>query len=433
MNFHLRRLTRQLSSSLWFIPACVVAFALALHFGVGLLDKALAEGASGWYLFTGGPESARAVLQTIAGSMMTFTGLVFSVTVLVLQQASTQFSPRALKTFLEDPISKLALGVFVGTFAYALMTLRNVSGSSESLDVEAFVPSLSIWLSVIFVLASLGMFILLIHHIAQSIRAVVVVDRIGNRARKGLEAVFPEGLGEDTEEPAAATPPGPPQLIVPNLDQAGVVVQLDERSLIEAVDDAEVFVRMVPLVGDFVPHGAPLFEVWGDAQRLDARRLQRAVALGRERSVAQDAAFGFRELVDVAERALSPSTNDPTTAVQAIDQLHDLLRRLCRRRFPSPIRETPRGRSALHLPRPDFDTYVRLAFDEIRLTGEGHLQIARRLRHMAEDLLKVAPPFRCRELERQLRLLDNALERGFHERHDRLSAGHGSPQGHGPL
>ena len=157
-----------------------------------------------------------------------------------------------------------------------------------------------------------------------------------------------------------------------------------------------------------------------------------AVAIGPERDVRQDVAFGLRQLVDVAERALSPGVNDPTTAVQALDQVHDILRRLVRRRFPSPSRLDAQGGLRLVLPRPDWAAIVRLALDEIRHSGEGAIQVARRLRFLLEDLLQVAPDFRRPELQRQLSLLEASVERGFSDGREAAMAHEASAQGHGP-
>ncbi|GMU10823.1 DUF2254 domain-containing protein [Corallococcus caeni] len=426
------RLAETLGTSYWLLPALCVAAAIALSSGAEALDARLPQTEQAWYLFRGGPEGARSVLSTVASSMMTFSGLVFSVTILVLQQASNQYSPRILRTFLSDRQSQLTLGIFVGTFVYALLTLRGVRGTSEELHIQAHVPSLSVWLSLVLVLLSVGAFIFFIHHVAQSIRAVVILGRIHDETCATLERMYPEGVGQDTREPELQRPLAPPSLVVPHGKPSGVLVTVDESRLMACAKKADVMVGLVPSMGDFVPHGAPLFEVWGDAGKLDVKALTDAVGTGAERTLQQDTAFGFRQLVDVAERALSPGINDPTTAVQAIDPLHDLLRRMVQRRFPSPSRQDDAGTLRLLCPRPDWDTYVRLAVDEIRLFGAGDLQVARRLRFLVTDLLSVAPAFRREELERQLRLLDASIERSFQDASDAAMARRPSPQGHGP-
>ncbi|MBN1208949.1 MAG: DUF2254 domain-containing protein [Myxococcaceae bacterium] len=427
MKLRLSHLADRLSASYWLIPALCVGMAIGLSRAALALDERLPSDSTACYLFLGGPEGARAILSAVTSSMLTLAGLVFSVTILVLQLASNQFSPRALRTFLKDRPSQLALGIFVGTFTYAMLGLRSVRGSSEG--VERHVPSLSVWLAVVLAVLSVGAFIYYIHHVAQSIRAVVILARIGEETRGTLERMYPEGIGEDTEELRTMRPESLPALLVPHPGVSGVLVALDEARLLSCARRARITLALVPMMGDFVPHGGTLFEVWGDAANLDAKELLEALTIGAERTLQQDTAFGFRQLVDIAERALSPGINDPTTAVQAIDQLQDLLRRLVRRRFPSPARQDEDGTLRLICPRPDWNSYVRLAVDEVRQYGEGSLQVTRRLRFLLEDLLRVAPGFRRGELERQLALLEASVERSFADPREAAVASRASPQG----
>lgn len=430
MKLRLTRLAERIGSSYWMIPALCAAAAIGLSYASQALDELLPHEEHAWYLFRGGPEGARSVLSAVVSSMLTLAGLVFSITILVLQLASNQFSPRALRTFLKDHPSQLSLGIFVGTFIYALLGLRVVRGTSEG--IERHVPSLSVWLAVVLSLISVGTFIYYIHHIAQSIRAVVILTRIGREARGTLKRMYPEGIGEDTGEARSERPEGIPSLLIPHLGTSEVLLAVDEEQLLSSARGAGVTLALVHMVGDFVPHGSTLFEVWGDGANLDINGLAGALIFGPERTLQQDTAFGFRQLVDIAERALSPGINDPTTAVQAIDQLHDLLRRMVRRRFPSASRKDETGALWLICPRPDWDSYLRLALDEVRQYGMGSIQITRRLRFLLEDLLRVAPPFRRGELERQLALLEASAERAFATPQEAAMAVRASPQGHGP-
>jgi uncharacterized membrane protein len=431
MKLRYTHLAGRIESNYWLLPALCVAAAIGLSSASQALDARLSHEEPAWYLFRGGPESARSVLSAVVSSMLTLAGLVFSVTILVLQLASNQFSPRALRTFLKDHQSQLALGIFVGTFVYALLGLRSVRGTAEG--SERHVPSLSVWLAVVLSMLSVGAFIYYIHHVAQSIRAVVILTRIGQETRGTLEQMYPEGLGEDTKEAGSERPEGPPSLLIPSPSHSGVLVAVDEEQLLSRARAARVILALVPMVGDFVPQGGTLFEVWGDAESLDVDGVLEALTIGPERTLQQDTAFGFRQLVDIAERALSPGINDPTTAVQAIDQLHGLLRRMVRRRFPSTARKDESGALRLICPRPDWNAYVRLALDEVRQYGKGSIQITRRLRFLLEDLLRVAPAFRRGELERQLALLETSVERAFETPQEAAVADRASPQGHGPI
>ncbi|MEX1336449.1 MAG: DUF2254 family protein, partial [Candidatus Limnocylindrales bacterium] len=201
--------------------------------------------------------------------------------------------------------------------------------------------------------------------------------------------------------------------------------------------DHSVTVELLYMIGDFVPSGAPLVRIWrkpamSAGQELSTEALSQAIEIGGERSMSQDPAFGFRQIVDIAERALSPGTNDPSTAVQALDELHDLLRRLARREFASPSRLADDGSLLLRLPRPDWPDYVALALDEIRQYGAGSLQVARRLRYLLLDLKAVAPAHRQWPLDRQIRLLDEAIAARYDSADDRRAAAEPSPSGMGP-
>ena len=437
-----------LRQSLWFLPAVFAAAALVGAAALLELDRQLAaEGAHIPFLFGGGVDGAREVLSTIATSMLTFTGLVFTVTMLVLQQASTQLSPRVLRTFLRDRGNQVVLGLFVATLLYTLVVLRYVRADDSAAD--EFVPGISIGVAFALLLASVGAFIYYIDHMAHAIRASSVIHNIAAEARGALDRLFPDDFGEPAESPAVAgraVPSGTAARVVGS-PQSGALVALDEGGMLEAArgvgqpragggsDGDRPFVELVPMIGDYLPDGAPLFRVWGTWTDDDVDALQSAVHFGSERSVEQDFAFGFRQLVDIAARALSAGINDPTTAVQALDRIHDLLRHLVRRRIPSPIRYDPDGQARLFLGRPDWDDYVLLATEEIRLAGESHLQVMRRLRQLLTDVLSVAPSGRQPALRRALARLDASFERDLAHRTNEhptsvnLAPGRGSPEG----
>jgi uncharacterized membrane protein len=206
----------------------------------------------------------------------------------------------------------------------------------------------------------------------------------------------------------------------------------------EAARRVGALVELVPAIGDFVPRGAPLLLVHGgtDISRAstDGRPppdLARFVTLGTERTPEDDVAFGFRQLVDVAERALSPGTNDPTIAVHAVNHMHDLLRTLVTRDLPNGVYADADGSARLIVPRPTWGEYVSLATDEVRHYGAESIQVTRRLRAMLEDLVEVAPDARQAPLRRQLALLDASIERHYPDDEERSIARQPDPQGHG--
>ncbi|MEO8273769.1 MAG: DUF2254 domain-containing protein [Chloroflexota bacterium] len=413
----------RLRTSLWFLPALFAVGAGVLAMGLLTLDHALAgSGASFVFAFGGAPEGARSVLSTIAQSMLTFTGLVFSITMLVLQLASSQLSPRVTRTFLRDRTNQVVLGLFVATFVFTLIVLREVR--TPAADGVGFVPAVSVWVAFTLLLSSVGAFIYYIDHMAQSIRASTVIVRIWEETVDAIDRRLPadEGDGPPGDDLGPRRPTNERYRDaagdVVKAATAGVVVAFDEDAMVAAAGGDSRCIELLPAIGDFVPEGAPVARLTGDWDRNAADSVRKAVRIGRERTLEQDVAFGFRQLVDIAVRALSPGTNDPTTAVQALDRIHDLLRRLVRRPFPAEQR-TRDGSVCLAVPTPRWEDFVRLGLDEIRIAGEGQLQIARSLKAVLADLLQVAPADRRSALIAQRAALEASVLRAFHDPHDR--------------
>ncbi len=319
--------------------------------------------------------------------MITFTGLVFSITVVVLQLTSSQFSPRVLRTFLRDRVSQLALGTFVSTFVYAVLVLRTVDNGGT--DAEAFVPALATTVGVGLLLLSVALFIAYIHHIATAIQASSIIAAIARETRQVLERRHEAGRAA-----SGATPLPPLDLVTLLLPapRLGMLISIDEKQLVSLAAEADVVLRCCAGVGEFVPEGAPLLEVLGDASTLDVATTAAALVQGRDRTMQQDVAFGLRQLVDIAERALSPGVNDPTTAVQALDQLHDLLRRLVTRPLRPGIHCDDRGRVRLVLRELGIEDYLALALDEIEQYGEDCQPVQRRVDLLLTDLRAAALP-----------------------------------------
>lgn len=204
----------------------------------------------------------------------------------------------------------------------------------------------------------------------------------------------------------------------------------DRKKLIEMAVQMDAVVEIVPAIGDFVPKGSELLRVHGGKES-DLDPLFEEITLGKERTMNQDPAFGFRQLVDIAEKGLSPSVNDPTTAVQCLDEIHDLLRMLADRPFPTGQWRDDEGNLRLVSPVRSWDAYIHLAFDEIRHYGNDSLQIHRRMRAILLDLLDVAPADRHEPLRLQLRLLDAVAERDIPDEEDRVTSRIADRQGLG--
>ncbi len=377
------RFWRRLRDKFWVVPLLFAVVAALLGLALTAFDDWLDTSLTLPLLFAGGPEGARAVLAAIITSMISFTALVFSITIVVLQLTSSQFSPRVLRTFLRDWVNQIALGVFVATFVYALVVLRAVRGTAQT---DAFVPQISVTMAFGFVLASVVVFLLYIDHIAQSIRAASIVTRIAEETREVLERRHPP----DAEQRSPLPLPRSRGHGV-EADAPGVVQQIDDQALLELAEEQGMTICLLRAVGEFVPAGAALLEVHGE-DLPDDGTLRSHVHLGTERSLDEDVGFGLRQLVDIAERALSPGVNDPTTAVQVIDQLHDLLRRLATRPLTPRQEITESGELAVHVPQPILADYLALAIDEIAHWGADVERIQQRLGVMLRDLHDAAIP-----------------------------------------
>jgi uncharacterized membrane protein len=420
-------MAERLRSSLWFIPTLFGGGAFLLAALTLIVDREIGSDEFGFLLFGGTADGAREVLSTIAQSMLTFTALVFTITMLVLQLASSQLSPRVIRTFLRDLGNQLVLGLFIATFLYTLLVLRDVRSPDAG---DEFVPGLSVFAAFLLLIASVGAFIYYINHMAHAIRATTVLDNIADETRSAIDRLFPESLGREPEvSPAPVIPPQSADDRLVPATSSGALVNVDEGGLFRTLKDGDAFVEVLPMVGDYVPEGAPLFRIRRAGERDLADGLRDQVTLGSERTLQQDAAFGFRQIVDIGVRALSPGTNDPSTAVQAIDRLHDLLRRLVDRSFPSAVRVDDEGEARLIVPRPEWSDYVRLAVDELRIAGTGQLQVMRRLRAVLEDLEAVAPAERRQIISEELQQLDIAAASGFDSDADRDRARRPSPTG----
>jgi uncharacterized membrane protein len=415
------RLTRFLHAvrgSLWVIPLLCVLAGVLIALCTLWLDRR-----SGYTLvpqsLTGTPSDAQTTLSVFATAMASLTSLVLTVTLVVVQLAMGQYSPRIVGALLSDRFSQLAIGLFGATFVVAVLTLREIRGSDTGT-----VPGLTLLLAYLLMFASLVTLILFVHHSGQSMRATGLIDLVGDRTRDLIASSFPAA-------PPPATGPDAEANVVP-AREPGNVVRVDRAGLVAAARRADCVLELVPVVGDFVPGGAPLFRVHPvpgrgghvarPAARLQFQEVDRLVLVGPERVHTEDAAYGVRKLVDVAERSIAQPFSDPTTTLQALHRLHDLLRQLAVRPLPEGEHRDEDGVVRLVERTLSWDGYVRLAFDEIRLAGTTSPQVTRRLCAALQDLKGVAPPDRQAPLDRQLRLLTAAVHRAYDDEEDIAAA-----------
>jgi uncharacterized membrane protein len=418
------RLREYLFSNLWFVPVMCVLAGMALSFGTIALER-LSGGSLVPRSFSGDADSARSILMTVATSMVTLTGLVLTITMVVVQLAMGQFTPRVLRTILRDRPSQLAIGIFVATFAHAMVAMREVSGPTEG--DEGHIPGLAIVVSYLLIVVCIVVLVLYVNHIGQSLRVASLIDSVGDETRALVDKLYPPDARPRDGSPQ---PPGGEPTQVIGAPKAGVLYRIDHDELVGYARGVDGTLVLVPQLGDFVSEGSAVLELYG-GKGLDEDDVMGALAFGKERTLHQDLAYGFRMLVDVAARSVSPMMADPTTAVQAIDRVHDCLRQLVTRPFPDGFHHDEEGQLRLVERVMTWEGYVRLAVDELRTYGGQSLQLTRRLRAMLEDLLSVAGPGRRAPLRMQLQLLEAAVSRSFPDDRDRDAAVVGDQQGIG--
>jgi uncharacterized membrane protein len=389
----LERLRELLRATFWLVPAMCVIAAIALAVGLLAFDQQLGP-THGVFLFPGSPSTARSFLSSIIQAMITFTGLVFTITIVVLQLTSAQFSPRVLRTFLRDRTIRFSLGIFLATFVYAMVALRGVGGSGSG-GVQ--VPRVSLTVALVLVLVSVGTFIRYVAHIVNMIRAASIIGSIGSEARAHLELHFPADA-----LPARTVALGRPvqDIVSPS---AAVLVAVNGDAIVRAAASADAVVVLAPRVGDYCPAGTVLMQVHRNLTsdrgttepprtRMNPERLLEGVSFDTERTLGQDLPFAFRQLVDIAQKGLSPGVNDPTTAVQAIDVIHDLLRRLCTRHLSGGCYADSDDVIRLVVPQLSFEGYLGLAVGQIWNYAQDAVQVPQRLAQMLADLERVALP-----------------------------------------
>ena len=411
------KLLVHIRSSLWFVPVlCVLAGAL-LSFATIALDRYFDYEALPNSL-VGGPDAAIVILTTIAASMVSLAALVLTITMVVVQLAMGQFSPRIVQRILRDKPSQIAIGLFVATFVHAILAVREVVNNG---DGTGQVPGIAVLTAFVLVLASIAALVIYVHHIGQALRVSALVELVGKETRKLVDRKYPD------EGPALEPDAG-----VVCARKSGVITKIGSDDLVDEARRADCRLELLPALGEFVPAGAPLFRVHGEPSDLDEDRLHEALILALEPTLDEDVAYGMRLLVDIAERSLADSPlQDPTTAVQAIDRLHDLLRQLARRPFPDGRHFDDAGHERLAVFAMTWEAYVHLAFDEIRLAGAGSPQVTRRLKAALTDLRSIAPPERMEILDYQLELLTAATERAMADERDAEMALHGDREGIG--
>ena len=383
----------QLRSSYWFLPSllalgAILLSAFTLHIDTTLNPKWARDSALIW---AGGAEGARSVLATIASSTITVAGVVFSITIVSLTLASSQFGPRLLRNFMKDRGTQLAVGVFVATYLYCLLVLRAVRGS----DHGTVIPFLSVTCGVGFAVVSVGFLIFFIHHISASIIADNVIARVASDLQSNIDRLYPDKLEADSRDAPGGLEKKLPELFEHDSQtiackKSGFIQAIAVEDLLQLAQEKELIIRLCRRPGQFIAAGEVLAEVVpravGDHNL--GRKISESVFFGRDRTPTQDIEYSIDQLVEVAVRALSPGINDPFTAITCIEWLGAALIQMAGRKISSRWCYDDEGKVRVVTDATDFEGIADAALNQVRQYGCRSVAVTVRL---LEVLARIGP------------------------------------------
>jgi uncharacterized membrane protein len=419
MRIRMSELLDELRRSLFMVPLLFVLGGGVLAWVLVTLDESLHKSATTLpFVVTATVGSAREVLGTVAAATVTVAGIAFSVSLLVIQQASAQYSPRVVQSLFRDPFNRRVVGLAVGTFTYCLLVLRTIrssDGLSADLD-DPVVPNLAVSVSVLLGVASILAIVAFIDHNARSMEVSQILGRVSRETHKQIEHVW--AANDSPRHPVQASEPsGPGHHIL--FESSGWVQRVDIEAFCGLLPDGGI-VRLDTDVGRYAVEGTPLCTMWpGPADDHSAASAANSmIRLGRVRTIEGDPAYGIRQLVDVALVALSPGVNDPTTAQEAIFHLSEVLRAALATDLPSLMTRDDQNRAVLRGEQHTVTSLVDLSFDEIRRASSSQPTVCVYLLealHLVHDaLLRLDRPACSPSIRRQASLvLAGAEEAGL--------------------
>ena len=373
----------ELKSTFWFIPILIVAMAVFAAVGLIYLDNLTDYQPSGiiQYVFSGSVASARSVLSTISGAMIGVAGTVFSITLVALTLASSQFGSRLLRNFMHERINQIVLGTYISTYVYCLLVLNSVKETEQ----VSFIPTFSVFVAILAAVANIILLIIFIHHIAISIQADKVISDIAVALEKSIQTLYPEKLGE-----------GPDQGTTPDVESLkkkfryhrpilatknGYVQYFDENEFLTTAKDKDLLIELYNRPGDYFVKNMEIGQVHFNEASLEdeLKNLSSAFIIGKVRTSQQDVEFSIHQMVEIAARALSPGINDPYTAIACIDNLTSTICHLTTVKFPSIYRYDEDGTLRVVAATLNFEGMINASFNQIRQFAKGSPSVVIRL------------------------------------------------------
>ncbi len=386
MRTRLETLREQLASTYWIIPAIMVTLSIILSLVTIHIDQTASPSylqEMGW-LGVDDPDGARSFLSVVAGSMIGTTGVIFSITIASLVQASSQLGPRILNNFLRDRGNQFVLGTLTATYIYCLFTLKSINNFATGF----FVPNLSIITSIVLTLLSLGALVYFFHHITASLQADNVITQIGEELTIAIEKIFPDKMSlfsVNQEEPEETPTPTEDSLVI-NSKRSGYLQALDRDTLIKLAQEHDLKMRTELRPGEFTADESPLVTVWPKREgvRELEEKIEKAFILGDQRLRIQNVEYHLNQLIEIAVRA--SGINDPFTVLNCIDQIAASLTQLLERSIPTGYYYDEDDALRLITKPLTYTEIIETSFNQIRRNGSDSVSVMVKLLEAIEML-----------------------------------------------
>lgn len=389
MNMHPKQLWHRSVSSLWFVPMCSVVAALIASEAIVWIDKAYFSELfdSAPWLFVGTPAAAADILSTVAASMITVVSISFSMTLIAVQQAASQYSPRVVNTVTSDRGNQIVLGSYLGTFVYSLNVLRSIRYAQDG-SIDQFVPAMAIFGSFLLAVTCLLMLIWFIHNVSVSLKVSRIIERLHEKLIGEIDRVYPSRFGEEADAEQIRDA-GFESMAYIVARSAGYIAGIEDEEFHELPDDTRGVVKLTKRIGEFVAKGEVLGCVY-DSEDSDVitDAVENAISIDDDRSLNQDIMFPLEQITDVAVRALSPGINDPFTANECINYLSDALKQLAHREFPKQTRSFKDGNLIVITKRIEWEEMIEKTLRFIQRHGTNFASVQQCLRAACDRILE---------------------------------------------
>lgn len=383
---------KQLKATFWFLPMLIISFSIFLSVGLVSLDNNINISFEGWMRFflVNSSDSARSILTTISGAMIGVAGTVFSVTLVALTLASSQFGPRLIKNFMYVKLNQIVLGSYVSTYLYCLLVLNAIKDN----DDYTFIPAISIFVAILATVFNIILLIIFIHQIAISIQADRVVSDISNFIENQVENLFPDKIGEYMNEEmfidTAKIISQYTHSTILKSPKSGYLQNIDNQALLKIVEKHDSLLEIKYKTGDFFVKNLEIgvihsHELWEENA---INQLISQFVIGKTKTSQQDIEFSIHQMVEIAARALSPGVNDPYTAISCVDHLTAVMCYLAEAQFPSKYRYDQSKQLRVIAENLDFEGVLDAAFNQIRQFSTGSTAVIIRLMEAQITILK---------------------------------------------